>query len=192
LIAGKQLTLVPPVSIDRCFVFGSIEMKRSLLPLSGALEREKLRLLRQRIEPFKAVELFSAAFYFMALPALTLERGLAFSLLVFAPIQVLILLLTWMSLLRFRPIQGMRRPCKWCLALEIIVVPGLIPALSKRISLSYRMSRDAPHIVFSKVEESRRRTLRDIIIFRVDELVKNGEASEHEASIYLEGLEATG
>jgi hypothetical protein len=191
LFGARQAVVLPLLPGWRIAARGRLAPRQALTPHHGVTEARKLRLLQRRLRPFADAEPYVFLIYFGVLPAFTALRGLVFALLVFAPLQLAILAYFWWLLAGYRPLasEGDRKLCRWCLALEMVVAPGIIPAISRRLAFAHAVPGDAALAFAGRLTPRRRAALVERVKFRVEELVSYQELGEAEASAYVAALE---
>jgi len=189
LMLGKQLMVLAPIPRNGIVRLGSMSMKTSLLALHRAVEVAKFKNMSHDLRPLLSMEPYIFVLYFVVMPLITHIGGLILAILFFIPVQIIILFYVWWILSRLPPLSGIRKVCRWCIALEVIIAPGVIPALGKRLCLNSLIRRDAIQIFTPLLARERTANRLRIVRYRVEEMLVNGEISEKESSRYLSILE---
>jgi hypothetical protein len=189
LMGARQVLLLPPFPSTSIFLRGRLAPGDSVSPAERRLESRRIDLLRRKLRLFAEAEFVVFAFYFVVLPIVTWLQGLVIALLVFAPVQIGILAYFWFGLSRFRPLATEKPLCRLCLALEMIVVPGMIPAFSKRLAFAHVVAPEAALLIYPKLDEARRADVLERLKFRIGDLRDNSEVAEPVATAYLAAIE---
>ncbi len=190
LLGARQLLILPPIPAWAVVVRGRLAPTDRVSERDRAVEARRIDRIRRRTAHFALAEPYVFVFYFLVLPAVTGVRGLVFALLVFAPVQIAILIYFWIGLAGYRSVPGDKPACRICLALEMIIVPGMIPALSKRLAFAHAAPHDAAMLVWPSLSEGQRAAVLDRLTFRVGDMRENSEITEADAASYLAAVQA--
>jgi hypothetical protein len=187
-IGRRYVYVLPLFSVLESFFVGHFFSRGASKARSSTREMKRLRLRHRALMPFLVLEPSLFAFYFLFCPLLTLRVGLGPSLRVILPMHLGFLLLT-AAMIMFLPGLPLRRASgRFGIVAEMIVSPGLIPALSKRLSSKVRITADLPSSIVTHLSSQEADQLRDVVNYRLEELIKFGEATPEAAGQYLDLL----
>jgi hypothetical protein len=188
VVHGKQILLVPPFKISTIYTYGRIVTGCQVDRRMAGREIKRLLHLRKRLGHLLLIEPIIATWYFVTLPLVTYLFGILIAIFLFVSVQLMILSYFEWKAWNIRVLHGDKSPCRLCLALEMLIAPGIIPALSTRLALTHTTAGDAPHSFLQMLPEAQKQDVLARVQFRIDDMLENDYLSGQQARLYLDGL----
>jgi hypothetical protein len=184
-VMGRTFLVLPPLSFMEAQYLGTFCAPNNAHNASKGRELRRLILVRRALIPILILEPALAAFYFVVCPVLSLKLGFGYSLRYILPVHAAVIVTC--SILVFhqpgRPLKTLK--AKIGLIAEMLVSPGIIPALSKRIAGKLKIACDVPGCAGPFLNASDAARMGDALRYRLEELVNFGEVSEDLVKSYL-------
>jgi hypothetical protein len=181
MILGKYLYLVCPLNLFEARIFGKFGPKiRSIRAIEVLLISRYVRL----IEPLMWVELVSILFYFVYIPFIILVFSINVAVISFLFFHLVVWIYSSISIYVIMNRKAFRGKCKVCIAIEMLVSPGLMAAVRRRLEHYLSSELDVIYCEYGDVLSDRKMRLCEQVEARMMNLVEYEEVTEDQAAEY--------
>jgi len=188
-LLGSTYTILPFFpSFGKSIFLGSYLLQASASHISKRRELFFLRSVRRHTIFLSWMEPAAFFFYFIAAPVISVTLGFSYVLKILIPIHSAFLFFSIWQLVSIAKLLKLGKSSCARLIFEVIISPGLIPALSKKISSQFRIHNDVLDLLLSVIPDDKRQAVINSIKKRTLELLEFNYFGKEEVDTYLNKL----
>jgi hypothetical protein len=181
-ILGRIVYVIPPVNLFEGRVFGKLGPK---IRPTKSKEIVKILLYSKILQPLMWVEILSIVFYIVVVPILFL----ILSIYLLASAIILFHLILWTTTtIYLYAVMGrwaFRDKCKICIAFEMLISPGLMAAVRRRLENYLNPEGDVILNSYEFLSSEKSLILCNLLEARIFDLVDYQEITQLEAVYYI-------